>query len=168
MDDIFRPEEKRRRITPAFLIGLLVGAAIIAGVLLLLARRPSIEDQTAAILAGAYREGSPEFAALFKDIVITRSDDTFESPTGLGTISMFIKGRIKNRSQKNITVLEVNVSVVDLQGALLKDKNVLVVPQQQPVLPAGETIPISLTIDGFDPKSQRADIRWKVTAVKAE
>lgn len=134
-----------------------------------LSHRPPIEEQTAKILEGAYREGSSEFAAVTKDIIIsTDTDNTVESPTGLGTISMFIKGKIHNKGTRTITALEVNVSVVTQQNEVLREKNVLVVPVQQPSLPSGQTIPITLDLVGFSHKDDRANIRWKVVAIKTQ
>jgi len=46
----------------------------------------------ANLLAGAVKAGDPTFDAVNKDILIaTDHDNTVESPTGLGTISMYIK-----------------------------------------------------------------------------
>ena len=87
MDDIFKPEERKRGINPVLIIGLLAGLAIVAGAIYLLSMQPSSEDQTARLLEGSYREGSPEFAAITKDILISTDENTVESPTGLGTIS---------------------------------------------------------------------------------
>jgi len=42
------------------------------------------------------------------------------------------------------------------------------VPVQQALLEPGQTIPITLTLDGFSRKDDRANIRWKVTAIKAQ
>lgn len=168
MDEMFGKQEKQGRFSPVFIVGALVGVIAIGGIIYLLSQRPSIEDQTAQILAGASREGTPEFAELNKDILIETDENTVESPTGLGTISMFIRGNILNRSKKTIKALEVNVKVIDLKRNVLKERNVLVVPVQRPELGPGERMQANLTLDGFPPKSERAQINWKVTAIKAE
>jgi hypothetical protein len=120
------------------------------------------------MLNGAYREGSPEFAEITKDIIISTDDRTVESPTGMGTISMFINGKIRNKGTKTITVLEVNVGVVTQFNKVLKERRIVVVPVQQSTLAPGETIPITLTMDGFTKDDDRANIRWKVTAIKTK
>jgi len=79
---------------------------------------------------------------------------------------MGITGRVKNKGDKTIDGLEVNVAVVDQFNQVLKEKRVLVVPTQQALLAPGEAIPITLTIDGFDKNDDRANIRWKVTAIR--
>lgn len=160
-----KPEKKG--INKGFIIGTAVGLLLIGLAALFIAMQPPAEDQRAKMLEGAYTEGSPEFAALTKDIVIATDDRTIESPNALGTISMFIVGSIRNKGPKTITALEVNVSVVDLQNKVLKDKSVVVVPVQHPQIGSNETIkPVTLSLEGFDPQADRANIRWKVTAIK--
>ncbi|MEO6654893.1 MAG: hypothetical protein ABIO36_02320 [Pyrinomonadaceae bacterium] len=168
MDELFKPEEKKRGVNPVFIGGVLVALALIAAAIYLLSFKPSMDDQTAKILEGSYREGAPEFAAITKDILISTDENTVESPTGLGTISMYIKGKIYNKGMKTIDTLEVNVAVVTQKNEVLREKKIVVVPVQQSVLAPGETIPITLTLDGFAHKDDRANIRWKVTAIKAE
>ena len=159
-----KPEKKG--INYIFLIGIAAGVILIGAAIWVMTLRPPVEDQRAQVLDGAYKEGSPEFAAVTKDIIISTNDKTVESPTGLGTISMFIVGNIRNKGPKTITALEVNVSVVDRQNAVLKEKRVLAVPEQHEQLGPNETIPVTLALEGFDRKADRANIRWKVTALR--
>ncbi|MCV4691579.1 hypothetical protein OFC38_36095, partial [Escherichia coli] len=71
---------------------------ILIGLLGFLAmQRPSMEEQKAAVLSDAYREGSPEFQDLTKDIIISTSEDTVEYQNAFGKISMSIKGKIRNK-----------------------------------------------------------------------
>lgn len=168
MDELFETGKEKRGVNLVFIAGIAIALAIVVGAIWMLSSKPSIEEQTAKILEGTFREGSPEFAAINKDILISTDENTVESPMGLGTISMFIKGKIYNKGTKKITTLEVNASVVTQENQVLREKKIVVVPIQQPVLNAGETIPITLTLDGFDRKDDRANIRWKVTAVRAE
>lgn len=160
------PEKKR--INPILIIGAVIGLVAVGVAIALLMRTPSIEDQTAAILAGSHREGSPEYADLNKDIILSTDDRTVQSPTGLGTISMFIHGKVRNKGTRTITALEVNVAVVTQFGDVLKERRLLVVPVQPPTLGPDETVPVTLTLDGFKKEDDRANIRWKVTAIRAE
>jgi hypothetical protein len=149
-----------------YIIGAVVGLLIIGAIIFIASRRPSMEDQAAAILEGSLRAGDPGFDKLSKDIIISTSPDTVESPNAFGSISMFIVGKVKYRGDKLINGLEVNVSVIDQFNQVVKEKRVLVVPQQQPSLGPGETIPITLSIEGFKKEDDRANIRWVVTAVR--
>ena len=170
MAEMFENRPPQKRSIGGLLIGAIIAVLLIGGVAVWwLTRTPAIEDQTAKILAGAYRPGSPEFEDLQKKIMIAKDENrTVESPTGLGTISMFIYGTIYNRTGKTITALEVNVNVTDQQKNVVKEKNVLVVPMQQPSIAAGESVPITTTLDGFDRKADRANYNFKVTAIKVE
>ena len=165
MDSLFEKEEKRG-INKAFILGGLIGMIAIAAVIFIAMQRPSMEDQKQAVLADALREGSPQFQEITKDIIISTGDNTVESPNAFGYISMFITGKIRNKGSRVINGLEVHVAVVDQFNQTLKEKRVLVVPTQLGQLGPGETIPITLSLDGFNKKDDRANIRWKVTAIR--
>ncbi|HEX8248308.1 MAG TPA: hypothetical protein VF599_09065 [Pyrinomonadaceae bacterium] len=120
-------------------------------------------------LEGAVREGTPEFEALTKKIVIQTDDNnTKQSPTGMGTIVMMIAGKIRNFSGKTLTGLEIKVTVVDQLEKPVKDKTLVVVPNQQEKLETNQSMPVRVMIEGFSKDDDRAMIRWKVTAIKAE
>jgi hypothetical protein len=151
-------------------VGLIIGAAVgivaIGLVVWLASFRPSMEDQMSKIHEGSYHEGSPEFAQITKDIIISTGQNTVQSPNGFGRISMYIEGTIRNKGDRVINGLEVNCAVVDQFNAVLKEKRVLVVPTKQELLEPGQTITINTQIDGFDKDDDRANIRWKVTAIR--
>ena len=167
MDTLFEKKEKKKGINKGFLLGGIVGVFVIAILVLIAMQRPSMEDQVLAVLADAHRDGSPEFEEITKDIIIsTNSERTVQFSNAFGSISMSIEGNIRNKGNRVINGLEVKVAVVDQFGGVIKDKNVLVVPKQQEILSPGESIPITLTIDGFKREDDRANIRWKVTAIR--
>ena len=168
MDELFTNEQKKRGFNPVFLIGIFVALVLIGIAAWVLTRKPSMDEQTAQIVASAVQEGSPEFADLSKDIIISTDPNTVQSPTGLGTITMFITGKIRNKGTRTISVLEVNVAVVTQFNEVLQQKRMLVVPAQKQILGPGETIPITVNLAGFNKDDDRANIRWKVTAIKAD
>lgn len=167
MDDLFKPKEEKRGINKVFMVGLIIGALIIGAALWVLTRTPSMEDQMAKVLEGSFKEGSPEFEELNKDIIISTDDRTVQSPTGMGRISMYITGKVRNRGTRTFDILEVNVAVVTQFNDVVRERRILVVPLQKPVLGPEETIPLTLSLDGFTPQDDRANIRWKVTAIRA-
>ena len=164
METLLSKEEKKG-INKIFVVGIVIGLIAVGAAIWLLSFKPPIDEQMAKILQGSYTQG-PQYDDLQKDIVISTGDNTVESPTGLGTISMFINGKIYNRGSRTMDILEVKVGVVTQFGQVLREKKILVVPVQQAKLAPGETIPITLTIDGFSKDDDRADIRWKVTAIR--
>lgn len=153
-------------VNVGLVVGVVIALALIGGALFLLSRQPPREDQLAKIVASAYHEGSPEFNDLSKDIIIATDDRTVESPTGLGTISMYIYGKIRNKGNKTFDILEVECSVITQFNKVLKSKKVLVVPVEQATLGPNDSIPITLTLDGFSKDDDRANIRWKVTSIR--
>ena len=165
--DSLLPKEEKRGINKTFVVAILIAIVVIAGLILLLSRRPPVDDQMAQLVATAYHEGTPEFAELSKDIIISTDDRTVQSPTGLGTISVYIYGKIRNKGNKTIDILEINVAVITQFNQVLKEKKILVVPVQQPTLDPGQTIPVTLALEGFSKDDDRANIRWKVTAIRA-
>ena len=167
MESFLSEPTKKETNYKGYFIGAVVGILIIGALVFIASRRPSMEDQAAAILEGSLRPGDPGFDQLSRDIIISTSEKTVESPNAFGSISMFIVGKVKYRGEKTINGLEVNVSVIDQFNQTVKEKRVLVVPQQQPQLGPGETIPITLSIEGFKKEDDRANIRWVVSAVRA-
>ena len=168
MDGFLEPQGNKRGFNWTLVIGSLVGLLLIGAAIWVLMQQPSMDDQKATILEGSWREGSPEFDQITKDIIIATADDTVQSPNAFGTISMYIHGTIRNKGQRVINGLEINVAVVDSFNQVLREERRLVVPTQRPQLGPGETIDVRLEISGFTPKDDRANIRWKVTAIRAE
>lgn len=169
METLEQHNAPKKGINKIFIVAFIVAAIAIGGAVWLISLKPSMQEQVDQSMDGAFRAGSPEFDALTKKIVIqTDEDRTIQSPIGLGTIVMSIGGQIKNISGKTITGLEINVAVIDTFGKPIKDKTLIVVPNQYTKLNPNEVADITVRIDGFDPKDDRANIRWKVTAIKAE
>ncbi|MGQ0541171.1 MAG: hypothetical protein ACT4O9_04875 [Blastocatellia bacterium] len=166
MDTLLQQNEKPKGINKGYVIGGVIGVILIGALIGLVLLRPSMEDQMTAILEGSFREGAPELALITKDIIISTDDKTVESPNAFGSISMYIVGRVKNRGTRVINGLEVNVAVIDQFNQVVKEKRVLVVPTQQALLEPGDVIPITLSLDGFKKNDDRANIRWKVTAIR--
>ena len=168
MDTLLQNEKKEKRgINKVFLAGIVVAVLLLAGAVGLLTLLPTPEEQKQMEIAGAYLEGTPEFEKYTNNLVInTDLNRTIESPTGLGTIAMAIHGDIRNRGEKAINGLEVKVGVVDKFNKVIKEKKLLVVPKQIEQLNPQETIHVVVPMDGFKKDDDRANIRWKVTAIR--
>lgn len=157
-------------VNKSFLIAILIAVLIVAGGILLIWKfQPSMQEQQEQALAGAFREGTPEFDAVSRRIVAeTNEEKTWSSPVGTGGIMMNIAGRLRNNGDKVITGLEIKVSVVDISGKVVRDNTVLVVPNQKKTFAPKEQMDVTVRIDGFKPDDDRANIRWKVTAIKTQ
>ena len=169
METLLSKDPQKNGINKIFIVGIIVGLIAVGVAIWLLTFKPPVDQQLAKILETAYKEGSPEYKELNKDIIVSTDEkNTVESPTGLGTISVFIHGNIHNKGTKTIDILEVSVVMVTQFNDVLKEKRILVVPVQQALLEPGQTIPITLTLDGFNRNDDRANIHWKVTAIHAK
>ncbi len=170
MDSLLQNQKKEKKgVNVVFLVSMLIAAALIAGGIYLWSFQPTIEEQKQQQLEGAYLEDSPEFKNYTKELIIsTNLDKTIESPTGLGTISMMIHGDIRNKGDKVINGLQVKVSVVDKFEKPLQEKLKMVVPNQVERLGKNEIIDVTVPMDGFSKDADRANIRWKVTAIRFE
>ncbi len=161
--------DKKKGINKVLLAALAIAALVVAAGVWLLSLQPSVEQKQQEILAGSFQEGSPEFEKYTKDIVIqTDMDNIMQSPTGMGTIMMTIRAKIRNKGEKTVTGLEVKVSVVDMAGKVVRDKKLLVVPKQEEKLSPGQMIPVVATVENFSKDDDRANVRWKVTAIRIE
>lgn len=168
--DTFLEEKKEKQGINKVLIGALIaGFVIVAAVVGLVALKPSTQQVNEQALEGAFREGSPEFAQYTRKIIAqTDENRTTQSPTGMGTIVMSIGGNIRNVTGKTLTGLELKVGVVDSFNNPLKEKTLIVIPKQAEKLDNNQTLPVQVLIEGFGKDDDRANIRWKVTAIKVE
>lgn len=165
--ELLQEEKQKRGINKGLVIGAFVGLLVIAGLIALISLMPSTEEVKQEELQGAFLEGSPEFEAYTNEIIITTNTDrTTQARTGLGTILMNIAGKIRNKGDKTLDGLEVNVGVIDTKNKVIKEKKVMIIPNKQPTLQPNETIDVIVNISGFDPEADRANVRWKVTALR--
>lgn len=172
MDDFLKEPEPEKGINKILLVAAAVGILVIIALIGITSLKPSPRQLQEDALAGAYREGSPEFALYTKKIVAQTSEDrTTQSPTGMGTWTMFIGGTLRNITGKTITGLEIKVAVVDMAEKVVKEKVFTVVPnvkREVSELPNNQILPVQVTIEGIEQGSDRANIRWKVTAIKVK
>jgi len=160
-----RPRSKQSRtiLFAGALVGLLLIAAIVAGVSYL----PTAEEKKEDLLADAMLPGSKGFEEYTKEIIITTDTKRLqESRTGLGDIVMRIGGRIRNKGDKTITGLEISVGMVDGKNQLIREKKYLIIPNKFEELGPHETIDVDANVAGFKDGDDRANARWKVTAIK--
>ena len=162
-------KKQKKGVNKVLLAALAIATLLIAGAIWLLSIQPSTEELKQQALEGAYLESSPEFEQYTKNLIInTDTNRTTESLIGLGTIAMMLHADIRNKGDKIINGLEVKVGVVDRLNNVLKEKRVMVIPDQIEKLNSNETIHIAVPMDGFKQDADRANVRWKVTAIRFE
>ncbi len=169
MQSLEQHNQPKKNISKIFIVALLAAVLLVAGIIGLWSLRPSIALVEEEALTGAYREGSPEFEELTKRILVKPDwNRTTESPTAFGKIMMMIPAVIHNRTDKTLTTVEVNVSVIDQKGLIIKEKTYLAVPKQQAFLEPNQAFNTTAVVEGFSPDDDRANVKWKVTAIKTE
>jgi hypothetical protein len=169
MNTLFEEPGKEKGSKKILIGALIVAALAVIVAIALFSLKPSTTQIVQDAMEGAYREGTPEFQTYTRKIVAqTEEDQTTKSPTAMGTVSMYITGTIRNFTGKTLTGLEIKVGMVDTFGKLLKEKTVVVIPKQRETLENNQSMEVKVTIEGFDPKDDLANIRWKVTAIKVQ
>ena len=151
----------------SLVIGAVIGVLAIGGLIAAVSFMPTPAEEKEDKLEGAYLPGSAEFDSYTKEIVITTDTSRLqESRTGLGDIVMRIGGRIRNKGDKTVTLMEISVGMIDTKNKLIKDKKYLIIPNKYKELGPGETIDVDANVAGFRDDDDRANARWKVTALK--
>jgi hypothetical protein len=169
MERFLKEPPKQTGNTKVFLIAALIGIVVVGTILGLVSLKKSTQQIQVDAMANAYREGSPEFERYTKKIVAeTNEERTTQSPTGMGTVMMSIHGRIRNITGKTLTGLELKIGVVDSFGNVIKEKTTVVIPKEVETLEHNGVLPVQTTIEGFAKDDDRANIRWKVIAIKVQ
>ncbi|CAN5547754.1 hypothetical protein BH10ACI1_BH10ACI1_26310 [soil metagenome] len=169
MDTLLQQEKKEKGSNKVLFAAIGAAILIVAVLVGFYATRPPHEEKKKQYLEGAYLQGSPEFEVLTKKIVIINdADNTLQSPTGLGTITMFTRSKIRNISDKTITALEIQVGVLDQFDKVIREKKQIIIPTFQETLPPNQDISITVPIEGFSKDDDRARVQWKVTAIKVQ
>lgn len=167
METFQHGEKSKKGINKVFIGAVAAAVIIVAGLLGIWWLIPTSEQKQSAALENASREGAPEFEELTKKIFVqTFPDRMTQSQTALGAIQMNLGIKIHNRTDRVLSGLEATVAVVDQKNQVIKDKVILVIPRIQETLAPGEAVDLTTTISGFDRDDDRANVRWKITAIK--
>lgn len=169
MQSFLQEPNKEKGSKKILVVALTAAVLAVLAIIALLSLKPSqvqVEQQT---LEGAFREGSPEFQNYTRKIAAqTDENATTKSPTAMGAMSMSIGGTIRNFTGKSLIGLELKVTVVDTFNNPIKDRTLIVIPNQREKLENNQTMPVRVLIDGMPLDADLANIRWKVTAIKVE
>ncbi|NNE99443.1 MAG: hypothetical protein HKN25_10535 [Pyrinomonadaceae bacterium] len=168
MENFLRENGEKKRSKKGLITAVLVALVVVAGVILAISFIPSNSEMKADALEGAFFEDSKEFQEYTKEIIITTDPDRLlQSMTGMGKIIMNIGGRIRNKGDKSLSALQVKVGVVDSKSEVIKERKFIIIPSfNKSTLGPSESIDVSVSIGGFTREDDRANVRWKVTAIK--
>ena len=167
MENFLKEPPRQSQNKTWLLVGAVFGILAICAIAVGVSYLPTPEEEKEDILADAFLPGTKEFDEYTKEIIITTDTSRLqESRTALGDIVMRIGGRIRNKGDKTITGLEVSVGMVDTKNELIREKKYLIIPNNHKELASGETIDVEANVAGFSRNDDRANARWKVTAIK--
>ena len=154
------PEDKSRRKLIIFVAAF--AAAFIAGFFYLLLRNTAAPTAPPT-LAGAVRQGSPDFEKYGKLIVLDEQDAD-EAKRTLGDTVMSLHAIVRNLSGRTITGLEIHGAVVDHDGKPVKERTIVVIPSKQyPELDPNKTMKAFVNLEGFKDSDDRANFKMDVT-----
>jgi hypothetical protein len=153
------PEDKSRRKLIIFVAAF--AAAFIAGFFYLLLRNTAAPTAPPT-LAGAVRQGSPDFEKYSKLIVLDEQDAD-EAKRTIGDTVMSLHTTVRNITGRTITGLEIRGAVVDHDGKPVKERTLVVIPGRQPDLDPNKTMKVSVMLEGFSDSDDRANIKMEVT-----
>lgn len=170
METLINQGKKEKGNSKVMLAAVGVAILIVVGLVGFYASQPAHEEKKTQHLEGAFVEGMPEFDAMSKKIAIQNDEEnTFQSPTALGTITMFTRATVRNMSDKTITALEIKVSILDQFDKVIREKKQLVIPTDKiESIPPNTNVSVNIAVEGFSRNDDRARVKWKVTAVKVE
>lgn len=167
MESFDKQSEQKKGINKVFIIALVFAVLSATAIIYLTTLMPAAEQTRTETLENAYREGSPEFEALTKKIIISNNADKMtELRTGIGTIVMRLTGTVKNITGKTITGLEIKVGMINSKNEVIKDKTLVIIPKEIEKLESGKETQVTVSIDGFSEDDDRANAFWKVSAIK--
>jgi hypothetical protein len=160
-------KEKDGTLRTIYIVVGVISLLLIGGIIYI-AKRPAAVASGPAQLEGALRHGSPDFEKYKALITVDRPEAT-EGARAIGDIVMTLTTTVRNFTGKTINGLEMRGSVVDIQGNPVKERTVIVIPNNAagvPELEPNKTLAVPILIEGMSKEADRANIKMEVTAVR--
>ena len=105
MDTFLEDKKKKKGVNLGLIGGVGAALIVIAGLVFLFSLMSPSESEVGSALDGAYLEGSKEFEAYTRNLIVTTNTDRLmQSRTGLGTITMHIGGSVYNKGDRVLDV----------------------------------------------------------------
>jgi hypothetical protein len=109
--------------------------------------------------------GQPEFEKFRQHIAIEQLVGT-EKVHPFDTLAVAMTATVRNNTGRNISGLELRGTILDRSNSSVRERTVVIIPQQQKVLESGEGINTRILLDGIDKDSDRAQLVLEVTAIR--
>ncbi|MGI9108352.1 MAG: hypothetical protein ACR2G4_19160 [Pyrinomonadaceae bacterium] len=158
-------EASRRKI---FIIAGIVSALLVAALVFWATRSPTNDPGQQPRLADALRADAPEFAQLRERLVVDFSPDdhAFESTRAIGDVVINMTPKVRNFTGRTLNGLELQATVVDLEGNPIQQRTVIAIPARQPELEPNKVMEVPIRMEGFKKDQTRANIKVEVTGVR--
>lgn len=139
------------------------GVLLLTAIIVLFAKSRPHE---AASLEGGARAGNAEFDA-YKEKVEIEVTDKVVHPNMVGMFQIDIRAKVHNRSERQITGLEIVGKMLALDDKVISQRVSIPIPRgrQEPLKP-GESIPVSVKVDAPG-KTSEADVKDVVIELSA-
>lgn len=159
--------ESNRKVWTIYIIVGIISLLLVGGIVYV-AKRPGAGSLEQAKLEGALRSGSPEFEKYMALITVDKPEAT-EGARAIGDIQMRLTTTVRNFTGKTIDGLEMRGAVVDMEGNTVKERIVIVIPNNARViqeLEPNKTLDVPIVLEGMSKEADRANIKMEVTAVR--
>lgn len=160
--------ESNRTLWTIYAVVGVISLILIGGVIFIAKRKPVATNAEQPKLEGALRSGSPDFEK-YKALITVDKPEATEGTRAIGDIVMTLTTTVRNFTGKTIDGLEMRGAVVDLEGNTVKERTVVVIPNDVagvPDLEHNETLAVPILLEGMTKEADRANIKMEVTAVR--
>lgn len=123
-------EEAGKTRRTVFIIAGLVAVLLVAGLIVFLKTRPATQPASLSLdqkLEGGLRAGAPDFEK-YRNLIKLDEPQASYSNSVAGGIQMTLATMVRNFTGRTIIGLEMKGSVTDLDGKLMKERTMVVIP----------------------------------------
>ena len=150
---------------PIYLVAALITTALLmAGIILYEMSHPPTYLKTEPQLEGALRPGATEFEELSGRIVVEQPI-AMETLYPMNDLVIELTTTVRNHTGHTVRGLEMRGAVFDMQGSLLSERTVVIIPARQTALEPEEAISVRILLEGLNPESERAGGLIKITGM---
>lgn len=154
---------------PVIVVAAAITSVIVlatAAIISLAATRPYQGSVSGQRLGDAIRQEAADFEQLGGHLLVEQLVATEAPRPLLNDVAVEVTGTVRNTSGRTVTGLELRGAILDAQSEPLRARTVVVVPTKQTALEPGETISVSIMLEGVHSEAERTAPLIEVTAVR--